>query len=211
MDWIQRHLNSYITAVNKVESDSILKIVKLLANAFKNNKNIYVIGNGGSAANASHFAEDLGKGGNDAIYENSLINGARDVFGQDYIHPGYFKVISLTDSVPYTTAIGNDYNFDDIFLRQLKPLADEGDILIGMSVSGRSPNIVKAFEWAKENGLKTIALTGLQATQEKTNHPSIYELADLPINIVSTHYAIVEDIQMIILHTVCYYIMDKMK
>ncbi len=204
MSWIQNHLSKHKRALERISEEGIEALIEECVNALKARKNIFVIGNGGSAANASHFAEDLGKGANDAIHKNPITVAAKE-FGTDF---NYFKVHSLTDSVPYITAIGNDYNFADIFVKQLEPLAGAGDLLIGLSVSGTSPNLVKAFSWANKNGLNTTALTGRQSLR-KAN--SIHALAHLSINIAEEHYAIVEDLSMTILHMVVYYIIEKMK
>ncbi len=204
MNWIQNHLNKHKKALEAISEIDIETLIDECVLTLKAGKNIFVIGNGGSAANASHFAEDLGKGANDAIHENAVMKVAKE-FSVPF---GYFKVFPLTDSVPYITAIGNDYSFDDIFVKQLEPLASRGDLLIGISVSGTSPNLVKAFKWANKNYLGTVALTGKQAVK-KVN--SIHALADLSINIAEEHYAIVEDLSMTILHMVVYYIMEKMQ
>jgi D-sedoheptulose 7-phosphate isomerase len=91
-------------------------------------------------ANASHFATDLGKGASDKMSRA-------------------FRVLSLNDNVSWVTALGNDYSFDDVFVRQLANYGRPGDLVLVMSVSGNSPNLVKAVEWANAKGLKTIALT----------------------------------------------------
>lgn len=205
MDWVQNHLNNHKKALEQITSTDVMELVTVCTEALKRGSRIFVIGNGGSAANASHFAEDLGKGANDVVHKNPVSISARE-FG---LSPGYFKIISLTDSVPYITAIGNDYSFDDIFLRQLQPLAAEkNDVLIGISVSGTSPNLRKAFSWASGNGLYCVALTGLRG---RVRFSSIQAHANLSITIQSEHYAIVEDCSMSILHMVVYYIMEKLQ
>ena len=99
--------------------------------ALEKDRQIFVCGNGGSAANASHFVTDLGKGASDAI-------GRR------------FRCLSLNDNVPWMTAIGNDYAYADVFRRQLENYARPGDLLMAMSVSGNSPNVIQAVEWAAD-------------------------------------------------------------
>ncbi len=112
-----------------------------------------------------------------------------------------FRVLSLTDNVSWMTAIGNDYSYDDVFTRQLTNYGRADDVLITVSVSGNSPNLVKALEWAKPQGLKTIALVG--AKRGRTA-----ELADEVIAIGDTHYGRVEDAQMHVLHLFCYAFME---
>lgn len=204
MDWTHRYLKNHQNALEKISTTELFELVHLLCSTLKTNNTIYVIGNGGSAANASHFVEDLVKGANDSIQNNSFYNNVQEIYS---IKVPEFKAISLCDSVPFITAIGNDYCFEDIYLRQLKPLGQFGDVLLGLSVSGTSPNLVKAFKWAQNNKLKTASITGLQS-RDKVD--SIYALSNLAINIQSTHYGIVEDCTMTILHLICYYIMEKM-
>lgn len=201
MNWMQKYKAKQTKALEKIDQGSFDVLLQSILYAVKNGKSIYVIGNGGSAANASHFAEDLGKGAGDAIVEGHFAKITQSTHQR-------FRVISLTDSVPYITAIGNDYSFDDIYLRQLYTLARSGDLLIGMSVSGTSPNLVKAFEWASNNRLYTIALTGSKA---KKNPDSIYAHARLSIAIEEEHYGIVEDCQMTLCHMICYYIMENLQ
>ena len=109
---------------------------------------IFVIGNGGSGSNASHFCEDIGKG--TLKLPEDLNNDAKK----------RFRILSLTDNTPYILAWGNDEGFDRVFLEQLKNLASPGDLLIAISGSGNSKNILSSVEWANKNGLSTYGLTG---------------------------------------------------
>ena len=143
----------------------------------KNNK-IFVFGNGGSAANASHFVTDLGKSSSDAM-------------------AGKFKVMSLNDNISWITALGNDYQYSDIFVKQLENYASKDDLVVALSVSGNSPNILAACSWAKENGITTMAFIGGGRSQ-------LSEIADHKILVESTHYGRVEDCQMTICHLLCY-------
>ena len=108
---------------------------------------------------------------------------------------------ALTNNVAWITALGNDYSYDDIIVRQLANYARPGDLLIGISVSGNSPNCVGAFEWSRANGVKTIGLVGAKRGK-------MAELADQPVVIDDTHYGRVEDAQMTILHLLCYAFME---
>ena len=139
---------------------------------------MFIFGNGGSAANASHFATDLGK-------------GASDKLGKP------FRVMSLNDNVSWMTAIGNDYAYEDVFVRQLQNYGRPGDMVLSLSVSGNSPNCVKALEWAKGKGLKTVALVGAKRGR-------MAEIAEQVIVIDDTHYGRVEDAHMGICHLLCY-------
>jgi D-sedoheptulose 7-phosphate isomerase len=125
--------------------------VKALANAmygcYLEDRTIFVIGNGGSGSNASHFCEDIGKG-----------TLRREDFDDD--RKRRIRILSLTDNTPYILAWGNDEGFERVFVEQLKNLARPGDLLIAISGSGNSPNILQAVEWAKKHGVRTFGCTG---------------------------------------------------
>ena len=181
--WIADYLDAQKRAVDSVEPAEIAALVETLRLAWSRDQQIFAIGNGGSAANASHFAVDLGKGASDKLSRR-------------------FRVLSLTDNVAWMTALGNDYSYDEIFSRQLANYARKGDVLITASVSGNSPNLVKAFEYAKAQGVQTIALVGAKRGR-------LAELADQVVVIDDTHYGRVEDVQMHILHILCYAFMER--
>jgi D-sedoheptulose 7-phosphate isomerase len=179
--WITDYIVAQHRALDSIPVEQVRSLIGVLESARNAGRRIFVIGNGGSAANASHFTTDLGKNASDA-------------------HGGGlppFRVVSLTDNLPWISAIGNDLAFDEIFVRQLKNLATRGDVLIGVSVSGNSPNLVRAFEWARDHGLATIALVG-------GKRGAIADLASHVIAVADTHYGRVEDVQMNILHMLCY-------
>jgi len=138
---------------------------------------------GGSAANSSHFATDLGKGASDAV-------GKR------------FRVVSLNDNISWVTALANDYAYDQVFVQQLQNYGKPGDIALSLSVSGNSPNCVEGLQWAKDNGLVTIALVGAKRGK-------MAEIADHVLVIDDTHYGRVEDAQMGICHLLCYAFMER--
>ena len=181
-NWIQDYLTAHQKAVASIDPAAIATLVEVLTEAHQNDRRIFVIGNGGSAANASHFATDLGKGASDILAKR-------------------FKVISLTDNTPWITALGNDYSFDDVFRRQLENYAQPGDVLLAMSVSGNSPNLVQAAEWAKAHDLSTIALIS-------TREAKLAELAQHVVRVDDTHFGRVEDCHMTICHLLCYAFME---
>jgi D-sedoheptulose 7-phosphate isomerase len=180
--WIKNYVKSLNQTLNTMQFDKISDIIKILVKANKEDKQIFAFGNGGSAATASHFITDLGKGTSDNISKR-------------------FRCISLNDNTAWITAIGNDYSYEDVFLHQLKNYAQPGDVVITMSVSGSSANLVKAFEWAKAYGLKTIAFVGGKKGKLTT-------IAEHVVVIASQHYGIVEDAHMVISHLLCYAIME---
>src|SRR6185437_6207195 len=159
------------------------RVVDLLREARDQDSQIFVFGNGGSAANASHFATDLGKGASDASATR-------------------FRILSLNDNTAWMTALGNDYSFDDVFLRQLQNYARPGDLALCMSVSGSSPNLVRGLRWARDNGLVTVALIGAK-------RGGLAEIAEHVLVMPDTHYGRVEDAQMTVCHMLSYAFMEK--
>jgi D-sedoheptulose 7-phosphate isomerase len=181
--WINDYIKAQKATLDSIPAEQTAQLIELLRGALKEDRNIFVFGNGGSAANSSHFATDLGKGASDKV-------GKR------------FRVLALNDNVAWMTALANDYSYDDVFVGQLQNYAKAGDIALGISVSGNSPNCVKAFEWAKKNGLKTVALVGAKRGR-------MAEIAERAIVINDTHYGRVEDAQMAICHMLCYAFMEN--
>jgi len=181
--WITDYVQAQKAAHDSIPVEAVARLIEDLAAAVKAERNIFVFGNGGSAANASHFATDLGKGASDKV-------GKR------------FKVLSLNDNVSWMTALANDYSYEDVFVGQLQNYGHPGDIALGISVSGNSPNCVKALEWAKANGLKTVALVGGKRGR-------MAEVAEQVLVVKDTHYGRVEDAQMGICHMLCYAFMEN--
>ena len=126
--------------LSQIDIGEIEKFVQILVDARDRDARVFFLGNGGSAATATHFANDLAIG---------VGNSNKP-----------FKAISLADNVAAITAAGNDYGYDEIFMRQLKAQMVKGDVVVAISVSGNSPNVMKAVEWANANGGITIGLTG---------------------------------------------------
>lgn len=181
-NWIQQYIEAQKKTLESIPADSIAEIVETLRTALKGDNQIFAIGNGGSAANTSHFATDLGKGASDKL-------GKR------------FRVLSLNDNMSWLTALGNDYSYEDVYVGQLQNYGRAGDVLLALSVSGNSPNLVKALRWAKDHGLHTIALVGAKKG-------AMAEIADKVVVINDTHYGRVEDAQMGICHMLCYAFME---
>lgn len=180
--WISDYIRAQKAAHDSIPVDAVAELIGELRRALQEERQIFVFGNGGSAANASHFATDLGKGASDKV-------GRR------------FRVLSLNDNVPWMTALANDYAYEDVFVGQLQNYGRPGDVAIGVSVSGNSPNCVKALQWAREHGLRTVALVGAKRGR-------MAEIAERVLVINDTHYGRVEDAQMGILHLLCYAFME---
>lgn len=167
---INKYLEELKFCINEIDVNEIKEIVDFIMLAYENDKQIFIIGNGGSASTSSHFACDLGKGVN--------VEGKKR-----------FKVFSLTDNIALISAIGNDISYDDIFSEQLKNHINEDDIVIAISASGNSKNIVKAIDIAKENKAKIIGLSGFYGGYVKEN-------SDFNLHINSFNYGIVEDLHL---------------
>jgi D-sedoheptulose 7-phosphate isomerase len=131
----------------RIDPAEVRALADAMWRAHQDGRLIFLIGNGGSGSNASHFCEDVGKG-----------TLRRQDFDDD--RKKRFRILSLTDNTPYILAWGNDEGFDRVFVEQLKNLAAKDDLLIAISGSGNSPNILRAVNWAKENGLHTFGCTG---------------------------------------------------
>jgi D-sedoheptulose 7-phosphate isomerase len=181
--WIDQYIAAQKRALDTVSPAAIAAAIAAVKKAWSQDQQIFCIGNGGSAANSSHFVTDLGKGASDKV-------GKR------------FRVMSLTDNLPWITAIGNDYSYDDIFVRQLENFARPGDLLISVSVSGNSPNCVKAMEWAVKNKLNLLTIVG-----GKRGKMALLDKQTIVVEDV--HYGRVEDVQMHILHMICYAFMEQ--
>jgi D-sedoheptulose 7-phosphate isomerase len=177
-DWLERYRAEQKRALDSIPMDVVARLIARLRQALAEDRQIFVFGNGGSAANSSHFATDLGKGSSDKV-------GRR------------FRVLSLNDNVSWITALGNDYAYEDTFVRQLENYARPGDFVLVLSVSGNSPNVVKAVQWAKAHGVHTAALVG-------GKRGKLAEIADEPIVIDTPHYGRAEDAHMAICHMLCY-------
>jgi|SRR5438876_9450454 len=181
--WITDYLAAQKAALDAIPAEAVEKLVITFQQALTEERQIFVFGNGGSAANASHFMTDLGKGASDKL-------------------PKRFRCVSLNDNSSWMTALGNDYAYEDIFARQLMNYARPGDIAMTMSVSGNSPNLIKAIDWAVRNGLHTIALLGAKRGR-------LANMVHQAIIIDSDHYGRVEDAHMGICHMICYAFMEK--
>lgn len=177
-NWIADYLAAQNRAVAALDPAAIALLVSTLREAHRRDAQIFACGNGGNGANCSHFITDLGKNASEAMGRK-------------------FRCFCLNDNTPWITAIGNDYDYADVFWRQLENYARPGDVLLVSSVSGNSPNLVKALEWAAAHQLHTIALVGAKRGR-------CAEIASQVLVIPDTHYGRVEDAQMHILHMLCY-------
>lgn len=171
---IASYISNLTTVLNKLNQNEIVEIAELLLKARDNKKQIFIFGNGGSASTASHFACDINKG-------VSRVGIPR------------FKIICLNDNVPTMLAYSNDINYDCIFAEQLQNFINEGDLVIAISGSGNSKNVVKAIETAKEHKAITVGITGYSGGKLKN-------LADYSLNANIDDMQISEDVHMIWVH-----------
>lgn len=175
LDDINSYMKRVNLAFNEVNQSSVDKVIYELKQYMESGARIWVAGNGGSAATASHFATDLSR------CKNSKLET--------------IKVISLCDNSGLITAIGNDFGFEFIYSRQLSNLAIAGDLLIVLSASGNSKNILESLSWAKNNQVKSIALTGFDGGKAK-------KMADISLHVPTKNgdYGVTEDAHSIICH-----------
>jgi D-sedoheptulose 7-phosphate isomerase len=166
----------------RVDEAEVKALADLLYDAYRQGKFVFVIGNGGSGSNASHFCEDIGKG-----------TLTRADFEDD--RKKRVKILSLTDNTPYILAWGNDEGFDRVFVEQLKNLAGPGDVLVAISGSGNSPNVLRAVDWANRHGLKTFGCTGFSGGKLRT-------LAQQGLHVPLDDMGIVETIHLAAFHWV---------
>jgi D-sedoheptulose 7-phosphate isomerase len=181
-DFLKDYIQKQKRTLDSILLDKVSEIITLFKEALDNDRQVFVFGNGGSAANASHFVTDLGKGSSDKTYRR-------------------FRCLSINDNTPWITALGNDYSFDEIFARQLMNFSKPGDLVFVMSVSGNSPNLLKASSWAQNNGVKVIALVGAKKGK-------LAEVADVALVVNDDHYGRVEDAHMGICHMIAYAFME---
>lgn len=138
--------------LRRIDAASVEALARDVCRVYDEQRFVFVCGNGGSGSNASHICEDFGK--------STL---ARDEFADDAVKR--LRIVSLTDNTPYILAWANDEGFDRIFVEQLKNLASPGDLLIALSGSGNSPNVLRAIEWADQHELVTWGVTGFDGGQ----------------------------------------------
>jgi phosphoheptose isomerase len=169
-----------IRAANSVRLDGIEGAARLLLQAYTRHALVFSCGNGGSAAIANHLQCDHLKG----------------IRTSTTLAP---RVVSLSSNVELLTAIANDMSYDEIFTYQLQSQSRAGDVLIAVSSSGRSANIVRALRWAAAHNVKTIALTGFDGGDAR-------EMADVNIHVDAANYGVIEDIHQAVMHALAQYI-----
>lgn len=178
-----RYKADVLNAIDSIDLVKVGQAIDILAQARAEDRQIFVCGNGGSAATASHFVCDMVKGA-------SFNRGKR------------FRMMALNDSLPTLTAYSNDLHYESVFVEPLRNFAEAGDVVIAISGSGNSPNVLRAVEYANSIGCRTIALSG-------RNGGKLGPLAELNIQVSHPHMGRIEDGHLIVMHMICYYFMDE--
>ena len=171
-------LKAHLEVANSVIAidEAVMSLANLALQTLKNGNKILICGNGGSAADAQHFAAEL-----TGRYKSERIS---------------LPAIALTTDTSAITAIGNDYGYDEVFARQLSGVGNSGDLLIGISTSGNSTNILKALQIAKQKGIKTAGLSGKGGGEMNS-------LCDMNVVVPSNDTARIQEMHILIIHTIC--------
>ena len=167
-------------AAKTIEPEAFDRAAAILAEAYTRGARMFSCGNGGSASIANHVQCDHVKG----------VRTTTDLAPQ---------VLSLSTNVELLTAIANDMGYENVFVYQLQSQSRPGDVLMAVSSSGRSANIVRALEWARDHGLRTIAITGFDGGQART-------VAEVSLHVECTNYGVVEDLHQAVMHALAQYI-----
>lgn len=180
-EFARRYLQYLNEVLQAIDPESIAQFAKTLLEARARSATVFFIGNGGSAATASHFANDL------AIGTNS------------YEKP--FRAFSLTDNQAIITALGNDFGYEEVFVRQLRVVGRPGDVLVAISASGNSLNLIRAMEYAASVGIKTVAITAFDGGRMK-------QIASQGVHVPTApkEYGPAEDAHMVLDHLVGSYL-----
>ena len=173
---VTEYIKNLKYSLDNLNPDQVDRIVEILWSAYLDDKQVFIMGNGGSASTASHFACDLGKG--------TVVNGRKRL-----------RVLSLNDNMAIITALSNDLNYDAIFKEQLINLVAPGDVVIAITASGNSPNILKAVEYARKRGAITVALTGF-------NGGELASMTNDCIIVFSKDYGQIEDTHLVLGHMI---------
>jgi len=177
--FIRSYKRRLVEAVQAIPESDVERLMGVLARARDERCRIFLCGNGGSASTASHMSVDLGKG--------ASVGKARR-----------FRVVCLSESIAWVTALANDVDYSEVFVEQLKGLAEPGDVLLAFSGSGNSPNVVKAVDWANAHGLQTVGLTGRPGGE-------LGRRAATALFIESSHMGHIEEGHLVLQHLVSFY------
>jgi D-sedoheptulose 7-phosphate isomerase len=183
MTFAESYKSELLKAIEAIDLDKVQQAIDWFADAREAGRHIFICGNGGSAATASHIVCDFVK-------------------GASYKRDKRFKMMALTDSLATITAYSNDVSYDVVFTEPLKNFAQPGDLFMAISGSGNSPNVIRAMEYANTAGCRTIALTGRDGG-------GLGPLAQLNIQVAVPHMGRIEDAHMIVCHMIAYHFMEQ--
>ncbi len=184
-DQIRGYLDRLETALRTISPEQVEEFSTRLYRAYQDGKQVFVLGNGGSASTASHMAADLGK--------NTIGANMRR-----------FRIMSLNDNMPLLTALSNDLGYQRVFAEQLVNLIRPGDVLVVISGSGQSPNVLRAMEYAREQCAQVVGLLGFSGGRAA-------ELCDTTIIVDSSDYGVIEDAHLILNHILVEYFRDRLQ
>ena len=183
MNFIQSYLSELKDTLDDLSQEVIEQVLEILHEARLDNQQVFIFGNGGSASTASHFACDLGK--------NTRVKGSPN-----------FRVMGLTDNMALFSALANDEGYENVFAQQLATYLQSGDVVIGISTSGNSPNVVNAIQLANSVGAKTIGFTGF-------NSGKLGSMVDVNLHVPSHSIEQVEDIHLVMEHLITKALREK--
>lgn len=184
---INYYFHKLCNIADSIDPAQIEKLVEVLYQAYEKRNQIFIFGNGGSGSNASHFCEDIGKG------TLRSLNDTRR-----------FRVISLAENTSYLSAWANDEGYDTIFEQQLRNLAGKGDVVIAMSGSGNSKNVLRAIEYAKLHGMITVGMTGFDGGD-------LAQAVSCSVHVPSFDMGMVENFHLIVSHLVVDCLREKIR
>lgn len=179
-DYADDYMGQLVIAAKSIDKNELERAAKLLNEVFERDSQLYACGNGGSAAIANHLQCDY----------------AKCIQTDTNIIP---RASSLSANIELITAIANDITYDDIFVYQLRTMARPGDVVMTISASGDSENIVRTVEWARENDITTIALSGFDGGRSS-------RMADVNLHVEGTNYGVIEDTHQSIMHIIAQYL-----
>jgi D-sedoheptulose 7-phosphate isomerase len=184
MENVEAYLDQVRDALEALPRDRLGVLGEMLYRAYRNEKQVFTLGNGGSASTASHMATDLAK--------NTIGPNMRR-----------FRVLSLNDNAAMLTALANDLGYENVFREQLQNLIHPGDLLIAVSASGNSPNVLNAIRYAHKQSAEVVGILGFEGGEAAG-------LVDVAIVVPSNHYGVVEDVHLIINHILVDYFKSKL-
>lgn len=190
---IDQYLRQVETAVTELDRAQVSRVADVLMAAWRTGATVYTLGNGGSAALASHMACDLAKN-----TSPDLGTGPATAGGQR------LRVVSLADNAALMSALGNDIDYADIFVEQLKPVLEPADVIIAISGSGTSPNVLRALEYGRTVGATTIGFTG-----SRTTSAPMLELSDVALRVPVEMMEQIEDLHVVVNHVLAVHLRSR--